>query len=290
MLIVCPSCASQYDLDAAKLGPDGRKVRCASCRTSWHVDRREPAFPEAPSAEETQALLNEELEQAALIDAQVTALAAERGEAAEARQRRTRRRRASAHPGLKARGAATKPMAARRGGLFAPAALTLAGVVLAGTLVWQRELAVRAAPQLAVLFDRIGMPVNLRGPEAERRRERCRRGRSGPFPRRRGRRHQHHRGKRQCAADRGRGEGCRRPDPLHLDDRAAARRIWSRPNSCASGRGSPRRRRTGSRCWCASPRPGRPISPASADRAACPSAHTRRTEHGGNRFFAEAML
>jgi predicted Zn finger-like uncharacterized protein len=161
MLIVCPSCASQYNLDAAKLGPDGRKVRCASCRTSWHVTAA-PAFPEAPSAEETQALLNEELKQAALINAQVTALAAERGEAAEARSDDVPppRKRASR---LKARGVATQPMAGRRGGLFAPAALTLAGVVLAGTLVWQRELAVRAAPQLAVLFDRIGMPVNLRG-------------------------------------------------------------------------------------------------------------------------------
>ena len=38
MLIVCPSCASQYELDAAKLGPEGRKVRCAGCKTAWHVD------------------------------------------------------------------------------------------------------------------------------------------------------------------------------------------------------------------------------------------------------------
>lgn len=35
MLIVCPSCASEYTLDPTRLGPKGREVRCASCRTAW---------------------------------------------------------------------------------------------------------------------------------------------------------------------------------------------------------------------------------------------------------------
>lgn len=164
MLIVCPSCASQYELDAAKLGPEGRKVRCASCKTAWHVEP--DAFPAPPSEAETQALLAEELERAAAIDAEITALAAEAGgqgglehpSAVEVPPAAPSRR---ARPSDKRR----KPSGAflRRGGAGLPAAGALAGLVLLGGVVWQREAAVRAAPQLAGLFEKIGMPVNVRG-------------------------------------------------------------------------------------------------------------------------------
>ncbi|RYE32212.1 MAG: DUF3426 domain-containing protein [Hyphomicrobiales bacterium] len=164
MLIVCPSCASQYELDAAKLGPEGRKVRCAGCKTSWHVEPA--AFPEPPSEAETQALLAEELERAAAIDAEITALAAEAGEqhgteeppAVEAPPSEPKRRvRPSGKP-RKASGAFP-----HSGGAGLPAAAALAGLVLLGVVVWQRDRAVRAAPQLAGLFETIGMPVNVRG-------------------------------------------------------------------------------------------------------------------------------
>ncbi|MBK3424196.1 zinc-ribbon domain-containing protein, partial [Methylobacterium ajmalii] len=45
MLIVCPACASEYTLDADKIGPAGRTVRCAACREPW--------FVAAPAAEPT---------------------------------------------------------------------------------------------------------------------------------------------------------------------------------------------------------------------------------------------
>lgn len=165
MLIVCPSCASQYELDAAKLGPEGRKVRCASCKTSWHV---EPAvFPEPPSEAETQALLAEELERAAAIDAEITALAAEasgQGGAAEPPAVEVpvaavpkRRGKRPAKPS-KVSGAFLL-----RGGTGLPVAAALAGLSLLGIVAWQREAAVRAAPQLAGLFEKVGMPVNVRG-------------------------------------------------------------------------------------------------------------------------------
>ncbi len=38
MLIVCPSCASSYDVDPAVLEPNGRQVRCVRCRTVWHAE------------------------------------------------------------------------------------------------------------------------------------------------------------------------------------------------------------------------------------------------------------
>ncbi|MGE4165159.1 MAG: DUF3426 domain-containing protein [Xanthobacteraceae bacterium] len=37
MLIVCPSCATSYNINQASLGPGGRTVRCARCRNSWHA-------------------------------------------------------------------------------------------------------------------------------------------------------------------------------------------------------------------------------------------------------------
>src|ERR1700677_2150383 len=38
MLIVCPNCATSYDVDVATLRPDGRPVRCVRCRTVWHAE------------------------------------------------------------------------------------------------------------------------------------------------------------------------------------------------------------------------------------------------------------
>jgi predicted Zn finger-like uncharacterized protein len=38
MLIVCPSCATSYDVNMASLSPNGRQVRCARCRTVWHAE------------------------------------------------------------------------------------------------------------------------------------------------------------------------------------------------------------------------------------------------------------
>ena len=35
MLIVCPSCETSYDVEAATLQPDGRRVRCVRCRNVW---------------------------------------------------------------------------------------------------------------------------------------------------------------------------------------------------------------------------------------------------------------
>ena len=37
MLIVCPTCATAYDIKPASLEPDGRQVRCVRCRTVWRA-------------------------------------------------------------------------------------------------------------------------------------------------------------------------------------------------------------------------------------------------------------
>jgi predicted Zn finger-like uncharacterized protein len=38
MLIVCPSCATSYDVELASLQPEGRLVRCVRCRHVWHAE------------------------------------------------------------------------------------------------------------------------------------------------------------------------------------------------------------------------------------------------------------
>jgi predicted Zn finger-like uncharacterized protein len=38
MLIVCPSCATSYDVEPASLGASGRQVRCVRCRTVWRAE------------------------------------------------------------------------------------------------------------------------------------------------------------------------------------------------------------------------------------------------------------
>ena len=40
MLIVCPTCATSYDVELASLQPSGRQVRCVRCRAVWHAAPR----------------------------------------------------------------------------------------------------------------------------------------------------------------------------------------------------------------------------------------------------------
>lgn len=46
MLIVCPQCATSYDLTASALG-EGRSVRCTRCRTIWFASAQEMALEAA---------------------------------------------------------------------------------------------------------------------------------------------------------------------------------------------------------------------------------------------------
>jgi predicted Zn finger-like uncharacterized protein len=38
MLIVCPNCATSYDVDVASLRPSGRRVRCVRCKEVWQAE------------------------------------------------------------------------------------------------------------------------------------------------------------------------------------------------------------------------------------------------------------
>lgn len=196
MLIVCPSCSSRYEIDAAKLGTDGRKVRCPSCSFEWHAHGEgkapvmfaavEEADPFPPSAA-TEAFIEDEWKRAAEMDENVSLVVAELDgmphafdpnatelpntletdlppvmamEAEEESRPRPAARKAKAKP-------ASAPMSARFAvfgrALVSPVAFACAGVAAIGLGIWQREAVVRAAPAMAIVFEKAGMPVNLRG-------------------------------------------------------------------------------------------------------------------------------
>jgi len=43
MILTCPNCATQYVVKDGAIPPQGRQVRCASCKHSWHQDAEAPA-------------------------------------------------------------------------------------------------------------------------------------------------------------------------------------------------------------------------------------------------------
>jgi len=43
MILTCPACSTQYVVKDGAIPPQGRQVRCASCRHSWHQDPDEQA-------------------------------------------------------------------------------------------------------------------------------------------------------------------------------------------------------------------------------------------------------
>ena len=52
MILTCPACGTQYVVKDGAIPPQGRQVRCASCKHSWHQD---PELSEAPPEEESVA-------------------------------------------------------------------------------------------------------------------------------------------------------------------------------------------------------------------------------------------
>jgi predicted Zn finger-like uncharacterized protein len=168
MLIVCPACASRYEIAEAKIGAGGRKVRCASCQTTWQIEAQdaaapaadalesEPAsdeagsieFPDAPDASATAAELEAELRRAAAAEAGHASAQAESAVLAAAGRMRAR-----------VAGAETR----RRVPAIAAMLAAAMAVSVLGLALWRREGVVRAMPQFAGLYEKIGLPVNIRG-------------------------------------------------------------------------------------------------------------------------------
>lgn len=52
MILTCPSCGTQYVVKDGAIPPEGRQVRCAACKHSWHQDPEESSAADALPATE----------------------------------------------------------------------------------------------------------------------------------------------------------------------------------------------------------------------------------------------
>ena len=70
MILTCPDCGTQYVVKDGAIPPEGRQVRCAACKHSWHQDPEEHAA-EATTAEPVpeQQVVDEEFAEAVAIEA-----------------------------------------------------------------------------------------------------------------------------------------------------------------------------------------------------------------------------
>lgn len=182
MLIICPDCESSYEVEAAAIGPAGRKVRCTECGAVWLARQAESSAPEEPAetpapepaaapalaeAEEIDAEAEEVVEAAAegadrrLRDADFAAPAPI--EAIISNPALQEAKTAAGNSRRRPRGTAPRPPASRRA-LVLAAAL---GLAVFAVLVLQRKTVVSLVPDLAGLYEAAGLPVNLRGLEFE---------------------------------------------------------------------------------------------------------------------------
>jgi predicted Zn finger-like uncharacterized protein len=123
MLIVCPSCASEYTIGADRIGPTGRVVRCASCREAWFIAAEDGHGAEA----------------AGLSD-----IAAERAGSRFPNSSQGRDVRSRSHS-------------------KAALILSICLVAAMAMAVLFRTTLVRVMPESAAIFTAIGLPVNLVG-------------------------------------------------------------------------------------------------------------------------------
>lgn len=168
MLITCPSCASEYVIDSALLRPNGRNVRCASCRTVFFAPPEnpepEPLFDpldgfDAPDAFALDDTPSFEIPDDAIDEAPAIAV--------EARNERPGKpAKKGGKPAGAGKGASSLAAFAARITALRPSGATIASVAILlafAAALLARESVVRALPQAAGLYALVGLDVNLRG-------------------------------------------------------------------------------------------------------------------------------
>jgi predicted Zn finger-like uncharacterized protein len=197
MLIVCPSCSTAYEIGPAALGPAGRSVRCAKCKTVWLARADDDVAAEMPvMAEDGEILppseparrpagdLSDEAPGHFLVDAVIAIDGPERSGSDQALatidappiapDTPVRPVAAGFDPGvpdsIESIAARRAPRAHEHTGprsgwrrLASLPVVILALVAVLAALVHWRGSVVRQLPQTASLFAALGLPVNLRG-------------------------------------------------------------------------------------------------------------------------------
>ncbi|TXM73945.1 hypothetical protein FV222_19745 [Methylobacterium sp. WL103] len=168
MLIVCPTCASEYRIDTARVGTEGRSVRCAACRETWFVSPAEVVAAHEAELQAASAAADEAVSAEAWAEASAAVREAATPETIDNVPDAPRRAKAGKpKPGYKPLGKGAGK-GADKGGVAALSPALAAGLVVLAAIplaCLARVQVVQALPQAAGLFARIGLPVNLRGIE-----------------------------------------------------------------------------------------------------------------------------
>jgi predicted Zn finger-like uncharacterized protein len=199
MLITCPNCATSYEVEAAKLGAEGRSVRCARCRTHWFVGALASAnsadLPNATYARPTAAASGPNWAPEASLDVewskapngeipQAGAMPARPGnstalviadapplapviDGSSTSESRVEVEENAVHKDIETaarRSRVAREARARKSGWRPSLPIVILGLaaVLAALIGWRTDV-VRFAPQTALLYDAVGLAVNLRG-------------------------------------------------------------------------------------------------------------------------------
>lgn len=145
MILTCPQCDMRYLVSAVSIGPDGRKVRCASCSHVWFQP------PDAPGGEETfRDILQQEMHVAPIPEA---VRPIPEGSNVPAHPK-------DVPPAKKAASVDRRAVMADLAG-YAAAACILALVLAA--IVLMKDGMVRAWPPSALFYQSIGMDVHVAG-------------------------------------------------------------------------------------------------------------------------------
>ncbi|MBV8835227.1 MAG: zinc-ribbon domain-containing protein [Alphaproteobacteria bacterium] len=195
MLIVCPTCATTYQIKAGALGDAGRNVRCAGCKNTWFATPESAVMEEVAAAPAAAAKQPPAEDFTADFDGGFGVATAEPVDDPAAAQEAAKALAVMEAPplapdgSLDADGAAStkfdpgtpeeiETTAARRARhaysdrkekrsvmqrvLSIPTLIVVLAAILLGALNWRAAM-VRQFPQTASLFSMLGMPVNLRG-------------------------------------------------------------------------------------------------------------------------------
>ncbi|WP_232628423.1 zinc-ribbon domain-containing protein [Methylobacterium sp. Leaf118] len=158
MLIVCPACASEYRIDAERVGASGRSVRCAACRETWFISPNDVAAGRFDEMAEAEA-------DPFAGPAAEPAPEAPQGPIPEEPPAESPPPRPRAGTGKRKTTSETTTKTGRPAARRFPPALA-AGLAVAALLplvLLGRASVVRAMPQTAGIFSGIGLGVNLRG-------------------------------------------------------------------------------------------------------------------------------
>lgn len=175
MLLVCPHCATIYNVDRRMIGVEGRSLRCARCQTVWFATPSQElllAPQSAPNASATEASapraqenvsapLPGSIASGADADAATPTVSAPASEAAgsagvssaqiEDIESAARRREMEAIARARR----------LREQLGSPALIAGLALIIAFLFAWRAPI-VQVAPQMASFYAAIGLPVNLR--------------------------------------------------------------------------------------------------------------------------------